>query len=203
MATEINVAVKEVIKNNRTPLSNFAGAVFANDLFKPQVRVMDPDYQQKIDGVKAAGNGDLILNRSPRRFGIYGITITSLAMGTNVAGDVVLVINKGTDDEIEVPYTCESEFAKTDADAVREAIKSPDKNSVFSDAKKLAGMINQLNKLEIDRIDSLIKQLEKAKQQCESAISNVNDKVSTYLQQKAKSAQKTGNVEVETNISIE
>lgn len=203
MATEINVAVKEVIKNNRTPLSNFAGAVFANDLFKPQVRVMDPDYQQKIDSIKASGNGDLCLNRSPRRFSIYGITISSIAMGTNINGDVVLSINKGTDDEIEIPYTCEKDFAKTDVDAVREAIKNPDKNTVFSDAKKLATMINQLNTCEIDRIDAIIKQLNKAKEQCVSAISDVNDKVSTYLQQKAKSANKQANVSAEVNVSVE
>jgi hypothetical protein len=204
MATEINVNVKDVIKNNRTPLSNFAGSVFAQDLFKPQTRVYDVDYQQKIDEVKNAGNRDLVLNRSPRRFSIYGITISKIELGTNINDEVVLIINKGLTDEIEVPYTCDKDFGSTEEEIVKDAIKNPDKNLVFSDPKKLATWINKLNNSEISRIDNLIKVLQTAKKQCESAISDVNDKVNTYFAQKAKSAQKMpGDVSAQVNVSVE
>lgn len=204
MATEINVNVKDVIKNNRTPLGNFAGSVFAQDLFKPQARVYDPDYQQKIDEAKNAGNKDLVLNRSPRRFSIYGVTISKIELGTNINDEVVLIINKGLSDEIEVPYTCDKEFGKTDDDIIKEAIKNPEKNLVFSDPKKLAASINKLNVGEMARIDSLIKVLQTAKKQCESAISDVNDKVNTYFAQKSKSAMKANmDVSAEVNVTVE
>lgn len=202
--TKIDINVKDVIVNNRTPLSTFAGLVYAQDLFKPQARVYDPDYQQKIDAVRNAGDKDLVLNRSPRRFSIYGVTISKIEMGKNINDEVVLILNKGLDDEIEIPYTCEKDFGKTDEDIIKDAIKNPDKNHVFNDPKKLAKAINALNIGEMQRIDNLIKVLNTAKKQCESAISDVNDKVNTYFAQKSKSAQKAGgDVSAEVNLNIQ
>lgn len=202
--TKIDINVKDVIMNNRTPLGNFAGSVFAQDLFKPQTRVYDPDYQQKIDEARNAGNKDLVLNRSPRRFSIYGVTISKIELGKNINDEVVLIINKGLDDEIEVPYTCDKDFGKTDDEIIKDAIKNPDKNHVFNDPKKLAASINKLNIGEMQRIDNLMKTLQTAKKQCESAISDVNDKVNTYFAQKNKSAQKVGaDVSAEVNINIQ
>lgn len=202
--TKIDINVKDVIMNNRTPLGNFAGSVFAQDLFKPQTRVYDPDYQQKIDEARNAGNKDLVLNRSPRRFSIYGVTISKIELGKNINDEVVLIINKGLDDEIEVPYTCDKDFGKTDDEIIKDAIKNPDKNHVFNDPKKLAASINKLNLGEMQRIDNLMKTLQTAKKQCESAISDVNDKVNTYFAQKTKSAQKIGaDVSAEVNINIQ
>ena len=200
----INQKVKEVIINNRTPYSNFAGKMFGQDLFKPQTRVMDPDYQDKIDVAKSNGNSDIVLNRSPRRFGIYSITVASIEVGTNVADEPVLIINKGTKDEIQVPSNCTTEFGKADVDAVKDAIKNPDKNQVFSDVEFLGKLSNQLNEAEIARIENMIKFLEKAKSQCESAIGETNNKIKTYKDQKAKSASKLqGNVSTEVNVNIQ
>lgn len=202
--TKIDINVKDVIMNNRTPLGNFAGSVFAQDLFKPQTRVYDPDYQQKIDEARNAGNKDLVLNRSPRRFSIYGVTISKIELGKNINDEVVLIINKGLDDEIEIPYTCDKEFGKTDDEIIKDAIKNPEKNHVFNDPKKLAASINKLNLGEMQRIDNLMKMLQTAKKQCESAISDVNDKVNTYFAQKAKSSQKVGSeVSAEVNINLQ
>ena len=201
--TKIDINVKDVISNNRTPLSMCAGSVYAQDLFKPQTRVYDPDYQQKIDEVRNSGNKDLILNRSPRRFSIYGVTISKIEMGKNINDEVVIILNKGLDDEIEIPYTCDKEFGKTNDDIIKEALKNPDKSIVFSDPKKLAASINKLNLGEMQRIDNLIKMLQTAKKQCESAISDVNDKVNTYFSQKSKSAQKAnGDVSAEVNVNV-
>ena len=201
--TKIDINVKDVISNNRTPLSMFAGSVYAQDLFIPQTRVYDPDYQQKIDEVRNSGNKDLILNRSPRRFSIYGVTISKIEMGKNINDEVVIILNKGLDDEIEIPYTCDKEFGKTNDDIIKEALKNPDKSIVFSDPKKLAASINKLNLGEMQRIDNLIKMLQTAKKQCESAISDVNDKVNTYFSQKSKSAQKAnGDVSAEVNVNV-
>ena len=192
--TKIDINVKDVISNNRTPLSMFAGSVYAQDLFKPQTRVYDPDYQQKIDEVRNSGNKDLILNRSPRRFSIYGVTISKIEMGKNINDEVVIILNKGLDDEIEIPYTCDKEFGKTNDDIIKEALKNPDKSIVFSDPKKLAASINKLNLGEMQQT---------AKKQCESAISDVNDKVNTYFSQKSKSAQKAnGDVSAEVNVNV-
>ena len=201
--TKIDINVKDVISNNRTPLSMFAGSVYAQDLFKPQTRVHGPDYQQKIDEVRNSGNHDLILNRSPRRFSIYGVTISKIEMGRNINDEVVIILNKGLDDEIKIPYTCDKEFGKTNDDIIKEALKNPDKSLVFSDPKKLAASINKLNLGEMQRIDNLIKMLQTAKKQCESAISDVNDKVNIYFSQKSKSAQKAnGDVSAEVNVNV-
>lgn len=190
MEKEINIQVENVIKSNRAALNGFASRVFAMDLFKPDSRLYDPDYQVKIDEAKSAGNKDLVLNRSPRRFSVRDLTISTVGVGTNVNDEVVLILNKGLSSEMEIPYTCEKEFGKTDEDIVKDAIKNPDKNLVFSDPSKLASLINKLNQGEIARIDKLIDSLNKAKKQCVSAIADVNDKVSRYLAQKAGSAKK-------------
>lgn len=201
--TKIDVNVKDVISNNRTPLSNFAGNVFAQDLFKPQVRIYDPDYQMKIEEVRNAGNKDLILNRSPRRFALKGITISAIEIGKNINDEVVLVVNKGLEDEIEIPYNCENSFGLTDDDIIKDAIKNPDKNHVFNDAKKLGAALNKLNAGEIQRIENLIKQLEAAKKSIENAISGNNEKISQYYNEKATSAQKTANnVSAEISVSL-
>ena len=124
-------------------------------------------------------------------------------MGKNINDEVVIILNKGLDDEIEIPYTCDKEFGKTNDDIIKEALKNPDKSIVFSDPKKLAASINKLNLGEMQRIDNLIKMLQTAKKQCESAISDVNDKVNTYFSQKSKSAQKAnGDVSAEVNVNV-
>lgn len=200
---KIDVNVQDVISNNRTPLSNFAGNVFAQDLFKPEVRIFDPDYQAKIEEVKNSGNKDLVLNRSPRRFAIKGITISKIELSKNINDEVVLVVNKGLEDEIEIPYSCEDSFGRTDDEIIKDAIKNPDKNNVFNDPKKLAAAINKLNAGEIQRIESLIKTLETAKAQIESAIGNVNKKVAAYMDEKLKSAQRVANnVSAEISVSL-
>ena len=64
-------------------------------------------------------------------------------------------------------------------------------------------MLLKLNLGEMQRIDNLIKMLQTAKKQCESAISDVNDKVNTYFSQKSKSAQKAnGDVSAEGTVNV-
>ena len=188
LMSEINVnIVEKTIKANRTPLSMIGGNLFGQDVFSPQTRVYNPDHDKVIEQAKANGNADLCLNRSPRRFGIFATTVSDMRVKENIAGEVVLKINPDTDQEIEIPASTLNTFGKTTEDAVREAMKNPEKKMVFSDPKKLNEFLNALNRAEIARLDKIIAECDKAKAQCVSAISRNEQQVTSYFDEKAKS----------------
>ena len=58
---------------------------------------------------------------------------------------------------------------------------------MFSDPKELSGILNDLNRGEIARLDAMIEQLQKAKAQCVSAISANEKIVADYERQKTES----------------
>jgi hypothetical protein len=185
---EINVnIVEKTIKANRTPLSMIGGNLFGQDVFSPQTRTYNPDYEKIIDQVKSGGNADLCLNRSPRRFNIFATTVSDMRVKENIAGEVVLKINPDTDREIEIPASTLGSFGKTTEEAVREAMKNPEKKMVFSDPKKLNEFLNALNRAEIARLDKIISECEKAKSQCVSTISRNEASVAAYFDEKTSS----------------
>ncbi len=197
----VNVNIVETtIKANRTPLSQIGGNLFGQDIFTPQTRVFNPDYDKIIANIHAGGDADLCLNRSPRRFNVFSTTVTDMRVTENIAGEVVLKINPETDQEIEVPAATLTSFGKTTDDAVREAMKHPEKKMVFSDPKKMGLLMNQLNRAEIARIDAMIETLNKAKAQCVSAISANDQKVATYFDEKEKSKPQS-EVSVKVNVT--
>lgn len=197
----INVNIVETtVKANRTPLSKIGGNLFGQDIFSPQTRMFNQDYDKIVSNIHAAGDADLCLNRSPRRFNIFATTVTDMRVTENIAGEVVLKINPETDQEIEVPAATLGSFGKTTEDAVREAMKHPEKKMVFSDPKQMGAFMNALNRAEIARLDSIIEMCNKAKAQCTSAISRNDNQVATYFDEKEKSK---GEAEVTVKVNMQ
>lgn len=187
--SEINVNIVETtIKSNRTPLSMLGAQMFGQDVFTPQTRLFNPDHDKVLEQAKQSSNVNLVLNRSPRRFSIGYITIQSMATKQNVIGDVVCRLNEGTDNQIDIPLgeNC-TKFGETTEEAVQNALKDKNSKAVFSDPKDLSGILNDLNRGEIARLDAMIEQLQKAKAQCVSAISANEKIVADYERQKTES----------------
>lgn len=187
--SEINVNIVETtIKSNRTPLSMLGAQMFGQDVFTPQTRLFNPDHDKVLEHAKQSSNVNLVLNRSPRRFSIGYITIQSMATKQNAIGDVVCRLNEGTDNQIDIPLgeNC-TKFGETTEEAVQNALKDKNSKAVFSDPKDLSGILNDLNRGEIARLDAMIEQLQKAKAQCVSAISANEKIVADYERQKTES----------------
>jgi hypothetical protein len=187
--SEINVNIVETtIKSNRTPLSMLGAQMFGQDVFTPQTRLFNPDHDKVLEQAKQSSNVNLVLNRSPRRFSIGYITIQSMATKQNAIGDVVCRLNEGTDTQIDIPLgeNC-TKFGETTEEAVQNALKDKNSKAVFSDPKDLSGILNDLNRGEIARLDAMIEQLQKAKAQCVSAISANEKIVADYERQKTES----------------
>lgn len=187
--SEINVNIVETtIKSHRTPLSMLGAKMFGQDVFTPQTRLFNPDHDKVLEQAKQSSNVNLVLNRSPRRFSIGYITIESMATKQNAIGDVVCRLNEGTDNQIDIPLGENSiKFGETTEEAVQNALKDKNSKAVFSDPKDLCGILNDLNRGEIARLDAMIEQLQKAKAQCVSAISANEKIIADYERQKAES----------------
>ena len=187
--SEINVNIVETtIKSNRTPLSILGGKMFGQDVFTPQTRFFNPDHDKVLEQAKQNSNVDLVLNRSPRRFAIGYITIESMATKQNAIGDVVCRLNEGTDHQIDIPLGQNStKFGETTEEAVQKALKDKNSKAVFADPKDLCGILNDLNRGEIARLDNIIEQAQKAKAQCMSAIAANEKIVADYEREKAES----------------
>lgn len=187
--SEINVNIVETtIKSNRTPLSMLGAKMFGQDVFTPQTRLFNPDHDKVLEQAKQSSNINLVLNRSPRRFSIGYITIESMIAKQNAIGDVVCRLNEGTDNQIDIPLGENSiKFGETTEEAVQNALKDKNSNAVFSDPKDLSGILNDLNRGEIARLDAMIEQLQKARAQCVSAISANEKIVADYERQKTES----------------
>lgn len=187
--SEINVNIVETtIKSNRTPLSMLGAKMFGQDVFTPQTRLFNPDHDKVLEQAKQSSNVNLALNRSPRRFSIGYITIESMVAKQNAIGDVVCRLNEGTDNQIDIPLgESSTKFGETTEEAVQKALKDKNSKAVFSDPKDLCGILNDLNRGEIARLDDMIEKLQKAKAQCVSAISANEKIVADYERQKTES----------------
>ena len=187
--SEINVNIVETtIKSNRTPLSLLGAKMFGQDVFTPQTRMFNPDHDKILEQAKQGSNVNLVLNRSPRRFAIGYITIESMATKQNAIGDVVCRLNEGTDHQIDIPLGQNStKFGETTEEAVQKALKDKNSKAVFADPKDLSGILNDLNRGEIARLDNIIEQAQKAKAQCMSAIAANEKIVADYEREKAES----------------
>ena len=187
--SEINVNIVETtIKSNRTPLSLLGGRMFGQDVFIPQTRMFNPDHDKVLEQAKQGSNVNLVLNRSPRRFAIGYITIESMATKQNAIGDVVCRLNEGTEHQIDIPLGENStKFGETTEEAVQNALKDKNSKAVFSDPKDLSGILNDLNRGEIARLEAIIEQANKAKAQCLSAIAANEKIVADYERQKTDS----------------
>lgn len=178
----VNINVR-LVEDNRVNISSF-GSLYGKRIFKAVKLSCDLDFQKRLRD--ANENNGLVTNRAPQRYKIVPIDIVGLDLDKDVDGTNVIVINKGRKDEagesIEVRCPIDNEKFTKDVttETVTDALNKKDfMTTYFANAKKLAEALNPANATEMNRIDALIRDLEKQRKMIQDTfdknISGVND----------------------------
>lgn len=178
----VNINVR-LVEDNRVNISSF-GSLYGKRIFKAVKLSCDLDFQKRLRD--ANENNGLVTNRASQRYKIVPIDIVGLDLDKDVDGTNVVVINKGRKDEagesIEVRCPIDNEKFTKDVttETVTDALNKKDfMTTYFANAKKLAEALNPANATEMNRIDALIRDLEKQRKMIQDTfdknISGVND----------------------------
>ena len=178
------VNIQTSVAANRAILS-VMGSGLGHQFFQVSPREAFPEYNKKRAAIAEAGNTELCLNRTPMRYHIFSHDIINVGVEENIAGQPIVYINKRGEGQydVSIPFTNDmTKYSDVTIDAIKQAIKG-DKTKIFANPKKLAGFLNELNKVEKERCESMIKELQKAIQGCESAIVENEKKAAEYYRQ--------------------
>lgn len=197
----VNINVR-LVEDNRVNISSF-GSLYGKRIFKAVKLSCDLDFQKRLRD--ANENNGLVTNRAPMRYKIVPIDIVGLDLDKDVDGTNVVVINKGRKDEagesIEVRCPIDNEKFTKDVttETVTDALNKKDfMTTYFANAKKLAEALNPANATEMNRIDALIRDLEKQRKMIQDTfdknISGVNDYYRQLDQKKS---------EVRVNVTVD
>lgn len=192
----------QVLAANRKPIS-IIGSTLGTAFFQTETRTCDSDFEKKKLMAEQNGNIDIVLNRAPRRFRMTDHDIISVKYGTDAVGSPKVILNEGLSCEVSMPITADlSSVGIVTSDALKKAL-SGDKSIIFSNAKKLANQINQLNRDELARVDAAITDLQKARQSILTAIQDNDKKANKYEQELLESTPKGYNPEGPTVLTPE
>ena len=197
----VNINVR-LVEDNRVNISSF-GSLYGKRIFKAVKLSCDLDFQKRLRDSNE--NNGLITNRAPQRYKIVPIDIVGLDLDKDVDGTNVVVINKGRKDEagesIEVRCPIDNDKFTKDVttETVTDALNKKDfMTTYFANAKKLAEALNPANATEMNRIDALIRDLEKQRKMIQDTfdknISGVNDYYRQLDQKKS---------EVRVNVTVD
>ena len=197
----VNINVR-LVEDNRVNISSF-GSLYGKRIFKAVKLSCDLDFQKRLRD--ANENNGLVTNRAPQRYKIVPIDIVGLDLDKDVDGTNVVVINKGRKDEagesIEVRCPIDNDKFTKDVttETVTDALNKKDfMTTYFANAKKLAEALNPANATEMNRIDALIRELEKQRKMIQDTfdknISGVNDYYRQLDQKKS---------EVHVNVTVD
>lgn len=197
----VNINVR-LVEDNRVNISSF-GSLYGKRIFKAVKLSCDLDFQKRLRD--ANENNGLVTNRAPQRYKIVPIDIVGLDLDKDVDGTNVVVINKGRKDEagesIEVRCPIDNDKFTKDVttETVTDALNKKDfMTTYFANAKKLAEALNPANATEMNRIDALIRDLEKQRKMIQDTfdknISGVNDYYRQLDQKKS---------EVHVNVTVD
>ena len=197
----VNINVR-LVEDNRVNISSF-GQLYGKRIFKAVKLSCDLDFQKRLRD--ANEHNGLVTNRAPQRYKIVPIDIVGLDLDKDVDGTNVVVINKGRKDEagesIEVRCPIDNEKFTKDVttETVTDALNKKDfMTTYFANAKKLAEALNPANATEMNRIDALIRDLEKQRKMIQDTfdknISGVNDYYRQLDQKKS---------EVRVNVTVD
>ena len=197
----VNINVR-LVEDNRVNISSF-GSLYGKRIFKAVKLSCDLDFQKRLRD--ANENNGLVTNRAPQRYKIVPIDIVGLDLDKDVDGTNVVLINKGRKDEagesIEVRCPIDNEKFTKDVttETVTDALNKKDfMTTYFANAKKLAEALNPANATEMNRIDALIRDLEKQRKMIQDTfdknISGVNDYYRQLDQKKS---------EVRVNVTVD
>lgn len=197
---KINV---NVLADNRKPLST-VGGMFGCQYFKAELRKHDIDFAKREHQVKQNGNIELITNRSLHRYRMTDFDVVSINFITNPDQSNSVVFNMGLDSEVTLPVDPRmTQIGEVNENALKDAFREEGKDVIFADSEKLANMLNRMNQSEINRAESLIKELENAIKQLRRAMDENQKKADNYISQIVRStpAPTTNGTEVNINIS--
>lgn len=183
MNKQINV---RVVEDNRASLVEF-GKIYGKRIFKAsKVPVMTDFNRQQREAEENAG---ITLSRSPYRYKMEAIDITSIKIGQGVDGATVVILNEGLEDaagnstEVRCPIENSKFATKVTEDAVREAIDKHNNDMLFMSGRELASKLSPANMGEIARLKKLIADAESMIKIIESTNDkNVNDTDEYYKQ---------------------
>ena len=197
----VNINVR-LVEDNRVNISSF-GSLYGKRIFKAVKLSCDLDFQKRLRD--ANENNGLVTNRAPQRYKIVPIDIVGLDLDKDVDGTNVVVINKGRKDEAgeSIEGRCPIDNEKFTKDVTTETVtdalnKKDFMTTYFANAKKLAEALNPANATEMNRIDALIRDLEKQRKMIQDTfdknISGVNDYYRQLDQKKS---------EVRVNVTVD
>lgn len=195
----VNINLLDVAAH-RKPIS-IIGSTLGTQFFKAETRASILDFESKKIEVEQGGNKDLFLNRTPRRFRLTGHDIIGVNITQDATGATKVVLNQDSDDEkVSIPVTTGMEkIGIITDDALGKALRG-DKNIIFSDPKKLANELNTLNEDEKNRCLAMMKVLQNAINQLDSAIAENKKKANDYYNEILHSTPKDGSISEETVI---
>lgn len=175
--TTINV---NTVINNRKAISVVGGAL-GTQYFKASARAAWPDFDKEAAAVKAGGDADLILNRTPRRYRLRGTDVYSMQIGTDGSGSTVVFINKDSEDELVIPISADMTHAGiVTEDAVGKALRG-DSSIFFQDPKKLAKTLNNYNLAEKQKLEGLRKKIDRMITALDSTIKENEQKAEKFI----------------------
>nr|DAU12170.1 MAG TPA: hypothetical protein [Caudoviricetes sp.] len=190
------------LANNRKPLSNM-GALFGCQYFKAELREHDTNFTKRELQTKQNGNIDLMPNRTIHRYRMTDFDVVSINFVTNPDGSNSVIFNMGTDDEVVLPVDSNmTQVGEVNENALKESLRGDNKNVIFANPENLAAMLNRMNQAEINRAESLIKELETAIKQARRAMDENQKKVETYMSQMVNSTPAPMSRGTEVNINI-
>ena len=192
-----NIVNVNVIEQNRADLSKF-GQVFAKGVFTPNKENVIIDFNARHQ--QALENNGLFLSRNVQRFKASIVNIMSLAIETDIDGESVVVINKGTKDEFRCPVNNPRFTKDATDDALRESLSASEGNkSYFANGKKVKEAVNRLNVKELEKVENLISELEKIRTNLRTTIANNDAKIDNYYKQ----LDNKGGVEVSVDVTVD
>lgn len=183
----ISVNLKTVVANNRAMISR-VGANLGASYFTCQARESIQDFAQKQLTVKQGGDKDFIINRNPLRYRMLDHDIFSMEVGMDAADNSKLFINRGQEDEVSFPIVAGMEKVGIVTDDALGKCLRGDRNIIFSDPEKLARNLNDLNRAEKQRLESLVSVLQKSIAQLDTTIAENDKKAKEYQSQVISSA---------------
>lgn len=183
MENNVNISVS-VVEDNRPSIANFGG-LFGHRIFRAEKVACDLNFNEKLR--EARENNGITTSRSPMRYKVVNIDITSLKLDKDIDGSHVIVINEGRVDaagnsvEVRCPIDNEKFTKDVTTENITEALNK--KGYFFASGKKLVENLNPANQNEINRIDALLEALKKQREMIARTMEANTESVSAYYRQ--------------------
>ena len=188
-----------VLRGNRMELSNIGGTL-GGRFFRLNKHAIDDEYGNLIAQIRNTGNKELCLNRGINRYAIQNAGDGTPCVFIN-EGDKN---SRGEDMSAVCPVGNRNRpFTEASEESIGEAIESQRRDLIFADPDGVVDIVNRYNQNEMARIDSLIQQLTKAKNNIVQTIENNNKRAMEYKKELRDSSKTVTSASIVGSISVE